>query len=149
MGTLQPAPSKLSTGASVDVSGAIYRLQLLSAGAFPSGTLRVAMLIPTPAPAVSRASCASVRLAAWGSIAMHIAARFKPLQSHYQDLVDVLHGTTGGPAFVLSGSTRIAGGSLPARMPARGTVRFAGRSWSVFSWEPVPPVRVYFLTPLS
>ncbi|HSZ15094.1 MAG TPA: hypothetical protein VK790_13745 [Solirubrobacteraceae bacterium] len=63
--------------------------------------------------------------------------------------VDVLHGTTGGPAFVRTGSTRIAGGAVPARIPARGTVRFAGRSWSAFSWEAVPPARVYLLTPSS
>ncbi len=149
MGTLQPAPSKVSANAPVSVKGASYQLQLLSVRAFPSGALRVALLVPTPAPSVSAASCASVRLAAWGSIAMHIAARLKPLQAHYQDLVDVLHGTTGGPAFVRSGSTRIAGGAVPARIPDRGTVRFAGRSWSVFSWEPVPPARVYLLTPSS
>lgn len=149
MGTLQPAPSKLRAGASLNVSGGSFQLQLLSARAFPSGTLSVALLVPTPVPTVSAASCASVRLATWGSVAMHIAARLKPLQAHYQDLVDVLRGTTGGPAFVLSGSTRIAGGAVPARIPARGIVRFAGRSWSVFSWEPVPPARVYFLTPSS
>jgi hypothetical protein len=149
LGTLQPAPSTVSAGGWVSVSGASYQVQLLSARAFPSGALRVALLVPAPAPTVSAASCPSVRLAAWGSIATHIAARFKPLQTHYQDLVDVLHGTTGGPAFVLSGSTRIGGGALPARIPRRGIVRYRGRSWSVFSWEPVPPARVYFLTPSS
>ena len=126
MGTLQPAPSKVSANTPVTIRGASYQLQLLSARAFPSGTLRVALLVPTPAPVLSATSCASVRLAAWGSIAMHIAARLKPLQGHYQALVDVLHGTTGDPAFVRSGSTRIAGGALPARIPARGIVRSPG-----------------------
>ncbi|HLM85197.1 MAG TPA: hypothetical protein VK272_03310 [Solirubrobacteraceae bacterium] len=149
MGTLQPAPTKVSAGASVSVSGASYYVQLLNARAFPSGTLSVALLVPTPSSSVSATSCSAVRLAAWGSIAMHIAARFKPLQTHYQDLVDVLRGATGGPAFVRSGSRRIAGGAVPARLPSHGIVRYGGRSWSVFSWEPVPPARVYFLTPTS
>ncbi|MGP0100170.1 MAG: hypothetical protein ACLPUT_00915 [Solirubrobacteraceae bacterium] len=149
MGTLQHAPSTVSNGSSVRVGGASYEVQLLSARAFPSGDLRVALLIPAPTPAVSAASCPSVRLAAWGSIAMHIADRLMPLQAHYQDLVDILHGTTGGPAYVRSGSTRIAGGAVPARLPQRGIVRYGGRSWSVYSWEPVPPARVYFLTPSS
>ncbi len=149
MGTLQRAPSAVSTGSSVDVGGASYQVQLLSARAFPGGALRVALLVPAPAPTVSAASCSSVRLAAWGSIAMHIADRLKPLQAHYQDLVDILHGTTGGPAYVRSGSTPIAGGTVPAWLPQRGIVRYGGRSWAVFSWEPVPPARVYFLTPSS
>jgi hypothetical protein len=149
MGTLQPAPSTVSAGASVSVRGSSYQAQLLSAHAFPSGSLRIALLVPTPAPSVAATSCASIRLAAWGSIAMHIAARLKPLQAHYQDLVDMLRGTTGGPAYVLSGSTLIAGGAVPGRIPPHGIVKYGGRSWSVFSWEPVPPARVYFLTPSS
>jgi hypothetical protein len=149
MGTLQSAPPTASSGSTVDVGGTSYRIQLLRANAFPSGTLRVALLVPTPAPTVSATSCSSIRLAAWGSIAMHIAARLKPLQAHYQDLVGVLHRTTGGFAYVLSGSRRIAGGAVPARIPRRGIVRYDGRSWSVFSWEPVPPARIYFLTPSS
>jgi hypothetical protein len=147
MGTLEPAPSQLSEGETVRAGGASYRAQLLSAKAFPSGALRIALLIPAPAANVAAASCAAVRLAAWGSVALHIAARLQPLQTHYQDLVDVLHGSTGAPAYVFSGSTRIAGGSVPARIPQHGMVKFDGRSWAVFSWEPLAHIRVYFLTP--
>ncbi len=149
MGTLTPAPSKVSPGSSAHVGASSYEVHLLSAGAFPSGTLGVALFVPASSHRVSAASCQAVRLAAWGSIAMHIAARLNPLPAHYEDLVHVLRGTTGGLAYVLSGSTRIAGGAGPARIPLRGTVRYGGRSWSVFSWEPVPPARVYFLAPLG
>jgi hypothetical protein len=149
MGTLQPAPANLSEGASVSVSGVSYRVQLLSAKAFPSGTLKIALFIPAPAPTVAADSCSAVRLAAWGNVATHIAAQLQPLQTHYQDLVDVLHGTTGGPAYIFSGSKRIAGGSVPKRIPSHGTVKFGGRSWAVFSWEALPHIRVYFLTPPS
>src|SRR5271165_3936871 len=103
MGTLQPAPRKVSAGASVVVSGSTYKVGLLSARAFPSGKLDAALLVRTPASKVSTSSCASVRLGAWGSIAMHIADRFNPLASHYQALVDILRGTTGGLAYVRSG----------------------------------------------
>lgn len=149
MGTLQPAPSTSGSGASVRVHGASYLVQLLNAQAFPSGPLRVALFIPAPSHATSATSCAAVRLAAWGSVAMHIAARLQPLPAHYQSLVDVLHGTTGGPAYVRAGSRRVAGGAVPARLPRAGIVKLGGRSWAVFSWEPVPPARIYFLTPLS
>jgi hypothetical protein len=147
MGTLQPPPP--SSGAtSVSIRGSSYLLRFLSARAFPSGSLRVALLIPSPSTALAAESCASVALAAWGNVATHIAARLEPLQEHYQALVDVLHGTTGGPAYVRSGPKPIAGGRLPRQLPSSGTIDYGGRRWSVYSWEPVPPARVYFLTPV-
>jgi hypothetical protein len=149
MGTLEPAPAKPSNGTTVHVDGVSYLVQLLSAHAFPSGPLGVALFIPAPSRATSSASCAAVRLAAWGSVATHVAARLQPLPAHYQSLVDVLHDTTGAPAYVRAGSTRIAGGSVPARLPSHGIVKYGGSSWAVFSWEAVPPARIYFLTPLS
>lgn len=147
MGTLEPPPTQPSEGQTVSVGKSSYRVRLLNAKAFPTGALRIALLIPTPAANVAAASCAAVSLAAWGSVARHIASRLQPLSSHYQDLVDVLHGTTGAPAYIYSGSTRLAGGSVPATIPQHGTVEFEGRSWAVFSWEPLEHVRVYFLTP--
>jgi hypothetical protein len=149
MGTLQPAPSTLSNGASIHVHGVSYLVQLLSAQAFPSGPMRVALFIPAPSHATSDTSCAAVRLAAWGSVAMHVAARLHPLSAHYQSLVEVLHDTTGAPAYVRAGSTRIAGGAVPARLPSSGIVKYGGSPWAVFSWEAVPPARIYFLTPLA
>ncbi len=148
MGTLRPAPPVSSNATSVKLGGSSYLLRFLSASAFPSGSLRVALLVPGPSSALARESCASVALAAWGSIAMHVAARLRPLPAHYEALVDVLHGTTGGPAYVRAGAKPIAGGHLPERLPIRGVLGYGGRMWSVFSWEPVPPARVYFLTPV-
>ncbi len=148
MGTLQPAPpSKLSTGATLTVAGNAYYDYAFNAGAFPSGALRVALLVPRPTGAVAATSCYSVQLATWGTIAMHIAARLHPLPAHYPELVDILRGATGGLAYVRSGSTRLAGGAGPARIPHQGIVKYVGRSWRVFSWEPAPPARVYVLMP--
>jgi hypothetical protein len=145
MGTLTPAPSLPSTGRSVSVGGRKYFIDVMTMRAFPAGDLKVALLIP--ADTATRASCAAVQVAAWGSIARHLAARFKPLPSHYQDLVDVLRSTTGGLAYVRSGPRRIAGGATPARLPGSGTLTYRGRRWSVYSWESVPPARIYVLVP--
>ncbi len=149
MGTLQLAPSKVSSGAAVSVGGSSYQDYVFDAQAFPSGPLRVSLLVPRPTGSLAAGSCSAVRLAAWGNIAMHIAARFKPLSAHYQALVDVLMGATGGPAYVRSGARRIAGGSGPLKIPLSGAVKYGGRSWEVFSWEPSPPARVYLLTPAA
>jgi len=147
MGTLEPAPARVRPSSSIHARGSTYTADLLHAEAFPSGTLDLALFVASPSRKVSAASCASVRLGAWASIAMHIAARLRPLSSHYEALVRTLRGTSGGPVYVRSGSRRIAGGASPARLPRQGSVTYAGRTWQVFSWEPAPATRVYFLTP--
>jgi hypothetical protein len=147
IGTLEPAPAKVRPNISIHVRSSTYTVELLHAEAFPSGNLELALFVPSPTRKVSATSCASVRLGAWASIAMHIAARLKPLSSHYEAFVRTLRGTSGGPVFVRSGRRRIAGGASPARIPHSGAVSYAGRTWQVFSWEPAPATRVYFLTP--
>lgn len=145
MGTLTPAPSTVSPGATVTIAGRTYRENVMQAGAFPSGSLQIALF--EKEPAVASGSCATVRSAAWGSVVAHIAGRFNPLPTHYKDLVDLVRATTNGVAFVRAGSKQLAGGAGPARLPLSGTVTYRGRSWSVFSFEPAPPARIYLLTP--
>jgi hypothetical protein len=144
MGTLTPAPSTVSPGAQVTVAGSTYRENVMQAGAFPSGSLQIALF--EKEPAVASGNCATVRNAAWGSVVAHIAGRFNPLPPHYKDLVDLVRATTNGMAFVRAGSKQLAGGPGPARLPLSGTVTYRGRSWSVFSFEPAPPARIYVLT---
>ncbi|MGO9487420.1 MAG: hypothetical protein ACLQBB_00135 [Solirubrobacteraceae bacterium] len=147
MGNLRPAPSPSGNGSRVNVGGQSYLLRTFQAGAFPTGALQIALFAPQHAPALAASSCNAVRLATWGAVATHIAARFHPLRVHYQALADLLRAVTGGHVYVRAGSIRLAGGSGPGRLPTHGSVRLGGRSWPVFSWEPVPTQRVYFLTP--
>lgn len=146
MGTLKPPPASVSNGETVTVGRSEYQAVVFDTAAFPAGTLKVALFVPVPASALAARGCASVRLAAWGNVAHHIAARFTPLSAHYGDFLDVLQGASGGLVLVRSGSVRLAGAG-PARVPHRGTVKYRGRTWAVFSWEAIPPARIYFLTP--
>lgn len=147
MGTLKPAPSSVSNAETVTVGESRYQAVVFDAAAFPSGTLKVALFVPAPPSTPAARNCAS-RVAAWGNIAHHIAARFTPLSARYGDFRDTLQFLSGGLVFVRSGSVRLAGAG-PARVPRRGTVSYRGRSWAVFSWEAVPPARIYFLTPTA
>jgi hypothetical protein len=148
MGTVNHAPANVTNGVTFGARSNEYLPIVLKMHAFPQGALRVALMLPQPAGAArTQQSCSALRVAAWGSIAEHIAARLKPLSAHYQDLVDVLRAITGHAAYVSTGSRRIAGGKEPSRIPSRGVVAYAGKSWSVFSWESEPGVRVYLLTP--
>jgi len=149
MGTVRPAPLNVANGASISLAGRQFQPRILTMNAFPRGTLRVALLVPKPGAAATSQTCAAVRLAAWGSIAQHIAARFKPLSAHYDDLVSVLRATTGFRAFVTSDGRRVAGGSGPRKLPLSGAFRFDGQTLSVYSWSPSAGVRVYLLTSLG
>jgi hypothetical protein len=144
MGTLKPA-HPVRTGAMVTIAGSAYRAKVMQARAFPSGSLQIALFAKEPA--ATSGSCRTVRSAAYGSVAAHIAARFKPLPPHYKELVDIVRSTTNGVVFIRAGSKQLAGGAGPARLPLSGTVTYRGRSWSVFSFEPVPPARIFVLTP--
>ncbi len=149
MGTVHPVPLSVSGAATISLAGRQFTPAVLNTKAFPSGKLRVALLIPAPGEATMRQSCEAIRVQAWGSIARHISARLKPLSAHYYDLLSVLRATTGLRAYVTSGSRRIAGGAGPSTLPASGGVNFAGRRWWVFSWSPSAGVRVHVLIPAA
>ncbi len=143
MGTLPAPPPAPAQGAQVQLGGRSYLVTNLPAQAFPSGPLQASLFV---ASSPSPLSCAALRVATWGSVARHVEARLRPITAHYQDLASVLRAVTGGLVLVRSGSHRIVGGG-PRRLPASGPVRYAGRTWPVFSWQPVAGTRIYFLEP--
>jgi hypothetical protein len=148
LGTLQPAPPLPVDGASVRVHGIDYLARMIDGRAFPDGPLKAVLLFAPPSRALAAQTCEAVRHATWGDVLKHVAARFSPLAPHYQDLAGTLQGATGGLTFVRAGSTHVAGLTAgPRRLPKSGPVRYRGRVWQVYSWEPYPPARIYFLAP--
>lgn len=148
MGTLKPAPSNVTNGATVTVGGEAYLTRVLHPSALPEGKLQAAIFVPIPTHAETAQGCQALRLAAWRNVVEHVAARFTPLNAHYQEFVGTLQGSTANPAYVRVGGRQIAGLNRgPRRIPHHGTVKYRGATWHVFSWEPHPPARIYFLTP--
>jgi hypothetical protein len=143
MGTLAQVSRPTAAGSVVHAGGRAYTVDELALKAFPAGSLEAALFVPA---ATSAQSCAALRLSAWGSVALHVAARLQPLSAHYQDLADVLRTVTGGRVLVRAGSRHVVGGG-PRRLPASGSLRYGGDRWAVYSWSPVAGQRVYFLTP--
>ncbi len=143
MGTLPAIASAPAEGDTVQAGGVPYRAYRLAIQAFPGGPLTAVLFVPS---APSSQACAGLRLSAWGSVARHVAARLRPLSSHYQSYADVMRTVTGGRVLVREGARRLVGGG-PRRLPTTGTTRFGGRVWTVYSWQPAAGQRVYFLAP--
>jgi hypothetical protein len=134
-------------GADVTVSGVSDSDVVLTLNAFPSGTLDAVIALPAPSAALSGESCTQVDVAEVGHIAQRLALRFHPLVASYANYALVLHDDTGAVVVVRIGQRVIAGsgGPGPETLPAAGMVSYEGRLWSVFSFAPTPPARVYLL----
>jgi hypothetical protein len=139
----EPAP------ASVTLSGVRYASETLTYDAFPSGTLNAVIAVPAPASAVTLESCLAVQVGEIGRVAERLARRFHPLAASYGNFVQVVNAETGAVIVVRIGERVIAssGGPGPLVMPNGGIVSYEDRLWSVFTFAPTPPARVYLLIP--
>jgi hypothetical protein len=140
-------PKALPRTAGVRLGGLSYAVARETYLAFPTGTLTAVIAIPKPAAAVAAKPCAAVALAEIRRVVLRIAGRYHPLAARYGDFVETAHADTGVLAIVRIGVRVIAasGGPGPLAIPNAGSVRYAGRTWSVFSFAPTPPARVYIL----
>ena len=131
------------------LDGAQYGLVALPYNAFPTGTLDALIAVPQPPVALATQSCAAVGLGETERVVKRIANRFHPLAAAYGNFVELVHAETGAVVVVRIGLRAIAGseGPGPAALPQSGTVVYQGRTWSVFSFEPTPPARVFVLVP--
>ncbi|HXR14205.1 MAG TPA: hypothetical protein VN740_06040 [Solirubrobacteraceae bacterium] len=144
-------PAVAPTGSSLALGGIQYGLVPLTFNAFPTGTLNALLAVPAPSLQLEAQSCALVSLAETARVVKRIARRFHPLAANYGNFVETVHADTGALVVVRIGLRVIAGseGPGPAALPASGTVIYDGRYWSVFSFAPTPPARVFVLVQQS
>jgi len=142
-------PKSEPAGASLTLGGVRYLSESLTFGAFPAGTLDAVLAVPAPAGALTRQSCLAVSVGEIGRVAERLALRFHPLATNYPNFVEVVHSETGAVVVVRIGLREVAGseGLGPATLPRSGIVNYERRNWSVFSFAPTPPARVYLLIP--
>ena len=140
-------PEIAPTGASLTLGGIVYSTMRRTYNAFPTGTLSAVIAVPAPPPAVTEQPCAAVTVGEIGRVAERIAALFHPLAGNYPGFVATTHGYTGTTVIVRIGLRALLGsqGLGPATLPPSGTVSYLGQSWSVFSFAPTPPARIYLL----
>jgi hypothetical protein len=131
----------------VTLAGQRYATQALSFNAFPAGTLQAVIALPAPTAAQLAESCQAVTVGEIGRVAQRLALRFHPLVANYPNFVEVVHSETGALVVVRIGLRAIAGTAGPGAvpLPTSGSVTYNGRVWTVFSFAPTPPARVYLL----
>jgi hypothetical protein len=127
----------------------IYQAYSFDAGVFPSGLLRISVLVPLPA-GLARESCTVIRNSELALVARRVFGRLALSDVSFPTGVELVHTLTRGLFYVRAGSRRLAGsaGAGPAQLPLSGSVRYRGVSYEVFSFRApgsVAKARIYAL----
>ena len=142
-------PVSAPPGPSLTIGATRYAVVSQTFRAVPSGELTEVMLVPPPAPSLRRLRCPLVRAQEFGRVARRLAALATDLGHQYPGYAATVATYTGVEVFVLSGSRLLgtSAGGAPAKPPTSGTLAHRGKSWLVFSFQPLPPARIYLLIP--
>jgi hypothetical protein len=153
-----PLPGTVDTGSvaipdrgPVTIHGHSFEAFSFAARAFPTGVVRISLLLPRARS--SARTCAAVRVAELARIGRRIWSRFVLDGSPIAGFPGFLRSHTGALAYVRLGSRQIAGSTAPgpARLPASGAFRYRRVSYGVSSFQAQTAagrVRVYQLVPL-
>ena len=147
VGVPSTMPPRLPLSGHVSFGGASWLISSQMFGAFPSGMLRVSLLVASRSGVAATRPCPVVAVHELGSVAAHLARLFIPLPRHYGPYAQTVSIYTGAQVFVRDAATQLAttDGPGPPTLPASGTVDYLGTSWAVFSFAPYPPARIYLL----
>jgi hypothetical protein len=159
MGTLKSPPARPPGSGHLRLGGVSYDVDSYSVGAFPSGMLRVAVLVPKPAAALDGISCAQVRLATDAGIVRNVATGLM-VSGHniYANLalfISQAYQYTHVPVFVFDdGIEEYGTDSLLSAPPAPAsltphstTISYDRSRWLVSAQRPFPPEWIYVLAP--
>jgi hypothetical protein len=147
-GTIPTGSPAIPDAGPIVYRGRSYQAFSFNAQAFPSGALKVTLLVPTPHS--STAGCAAVRAAELGRVAHAVWQRFTMLRAPLSSYVRTLHGLTNGLIYVRAGSRQLAGSTQPGppSLPNAGSLRYRRASYRVTSFAASAAgaaVRVYQL----
>jgi hypothetical protein len=147
-GTLAPGPANAPSFGPLTYAGTRYDAFSFTAKAFPTGTLRVSLLVPAVSPSTS--SCAVVRAGEVGQVAQRVWVRYALASAPLSAYVRAVHNLTHALSFIRAGSVQMAGSATgPARLPEHGSTRYHGSTYQVSSFAVQTagtPARVYVLS---
>jgi hypothetical protein len=142
-------PALQQSGSTLRLGATTYHVVSQVDRAFPDPSVTLVLLVPPPSAMLAAQSCAAVRAAEFGKVARRFARLAHGLTRHYNGYAGTVTLYSGALVFVRDGAQQLAssGGAGPTAIPLRGSVRYAGRSWLVFSFVAAAPSRVYVLSP--
>ncbi len=148
-GLVTPGPESVPDHGPVQYRGANYEAYSFKATAYPSGRLRVSLLMPIAASLPSK-SCVAIKAAELGLVAQRISRRFKLTPSAFASYIRLVTTLTHAQVYVRGGSRNLAGSTHapPAKLPSSGALRFHGVDYEVSSFSAptsVGQARVYVL----
>ncbi|HEX4564223.1 MAG TPA: hypothetical protein VH115_07170 [Solirubrobacteraceae bacterium] len=135
--------------APVNYRGASAEAFSFTARAFPSGSLRVTLLVP-PQRVSGATVCDAARAIELGLIAERIWSRYALASARPAVIVRAIARLTGALTFARGGSAQLAGSAWPwpSALPAGGTLRYRGHTYHVTSFTARAgrrAIRVYLL----
>jgi hypothetical protein len=150
-GLLSPGPDTIPDRGPVAYRGTTYAAYSFKAQAYPSGRLRVSLLLPLAA-SLQAQTCDQVRAGELGLVAQRISRRFTLSQAAYPAYIKLVHTMTHALVYVRSGSRTLAGSSrdTPAKLPDSGAVGFHGVDYEATTFTAPASggsVRVHVLVP--
>jgi hypothetical protein len=148
-GLLSPGPDSIPDRGPVVYRGTEYAAYSFKAEAYPSGRLRISLLLAPPSGLTVK-TCGQIKAGELGLVAQRISRRFTLSQSAYPSYVKLVHTMTHALVYIRSGSRTLAGSShdTPSKLPDAGAVRFHGVSYEATSFTAPAPggsVRVHVL----
>jgi hypothetical protein len=151
-GVLAPGPPGIPALGAVSYRGRTYEAFSFEGQVFPSGPLRISLLVPVAA-ALSQRTCSQIVVAELGDVARRISRRFVLSPANFSSFIKATAPLTGGLLYIRSGARELAGSTHPGprRLRDGGKISYRGRTYGVFSFQTatqVGRVRIYQLVPL-
>ena len=148
-GLLIPGPTSIPDRGPLTYRGTSYEAYSFNAAAYPSGRLRISLLLPVPGSLAVK-TCDRIKSEEMGLIAQRISRRFTLSPSSFAPYIHLTHTLTHTLVYVRRGAQKLAAGG-PPKLPSSGALSYHGTKYEVSSFSAptsTGQVRVYVLVAL-
>ncbi len=135
-GLISPGPATIPDRGPVQYRGTTYEAYSFKATAYPSGRLRVSLMLPL-SHALQTQTCERIKTDELALVAQRISRRFQLSPATYAPYLRLVNTLTHALVYVRSGSSTLAGTtrSAPPKLPAKGALRWHGTPYEVSSFQ--------------